>query len=79
MRRNNDPRDHYYVVRCSQCPKWIEHRDRKPIAAERVAHRHAKRKAGHEAYVIDLNVLTVVCRYRFDAMLTPIGVDEIPF
>lgn len=78
MKRNNDPRDHYYLVRCVSCPLWIQHMDCKPIAAERAAHKHAKRHAGHDAYVIDLNALKVVCRYRFEAMLTPDGLDA-PF
>lgn len=68
MKRNADPRTHYYVSRCTQCPTWIVHSPNAPMRAEREARRHAKRRTGHEAYVIDLNALAVVYRRRFDAL-----------
>lgn len=80
--RNDDPRDHYYLVRCTRCG-LLSHMDRRPFAAAREARKHAKdlRRAGtHETYVVDLNALKIVHRYRFDRLVTPNGgVTDPPF
>lgn len=48
-----------------------------PLAASRDADRHARRKPGHESYVINLNRLEIAYRKRYDALA--LGDDEPPF
>lgn len=80
MKRNSDPRDHYYVARCSQCPKWIVQCPKSPIKAERAASQHARRCPGHDAYVIDLDTLSVVYRRLYEPLLTVANeADKPPF
>lgn len=75
-----DPWEHYYIVRCIDCPQWVEHHNRHPLAAAQHACRHASRHSGHTAYVINLNQLKIAHRYHFDAMLGPKdSSDEPPF
>lgn len=68
MRQGVDPRSHYYLTRCADCPEWYVECPQAPFKAEREARRHAKRRTGHTAYVIDVTALSVVYRRRYDAL-----------
>lgn len=74
---NQQTRDHYRIVRCEDCPEWIETVGPNVIRAHTLARRHAKRLIGHTAVIIDLTGLTVEHRYHFDAL--PMFTDEPPF
>ncbi len=74
------PWDHYYIVRCIDCPEWVEHHNGKPLSAAQHACEHAYHHADHTAYVINLNQLTVARRYQFVSMLEAKDpTDEPPF
>lgn len=77
VKGNTDPRTHFYIARCTCgamicCPQA-------PIKAELWAMKHARRNSGHMAYVVNVNLLTVDHRYRFDAIPDNEDGNEPPF
>lgn len=73
-----DPRDHFYLTRCRDCPDWHEAHPDRPLTAARHACKHASEHPGHEAYVINLYLLKVVHRYRFDALTKSEAPSDTP-
>ena len=70
--------DHYFIARCRNCPEWLVKNPQAPFAACRTACRHAKTYSGHESYVIDLERLMIIRRYRFDAIPGTNGPSDDP-
>jgi predicted RNA-binding Zn-ribbon protein involved in translation (DUF1610 family) len=65
---NKENRDNFRVVRCEQCPDWFQAPGKARVKAHTLASRHAKKFPGHEAVVIDLNLLKIEHRYTFETL-----------
>lgn len=68
--------DHLRVVRCLTCG-WYELHEKAPLLAHTRASRHARRFAGDDVVVINLELLTVEGKYQHYRL--PADGDAAPF
>lgn len=68
--------DHCRMVRCLTCV-WFELHDKAPLRAHTRGSKHARRKAGHEVVVINLELLAIEGHYQHDG-LPDVG-EDAPF
>lgn len=64
------PRDHRYLAYCNDCEWWLWC-GRAPFRGQTQARKHAQRQPGHGTSLLDVDAVTAVTGFRFDAIDTP--------